>query len=73
MLTNYNAIMHIHITFRRAIGSYVTISQTFKAFFLDVFVGDLGLKVDGLDSLGLKEESWEGKFEKDFLFFQDLE
>ena len=26
--------------------------------------------MEGLDSLGLKEESLEGSFEKDFLFFQ---
>ena len=40
---------------------------------LDVLVGDLGLEVDGLDTLGLKEESLEGCLEKEFLFLQDLD
>jgi len=35
-------------------------------------VGDLELEVEGLESLGLEEESLEGNFEKAFLFFQEL-
>jgi len=35
-------------------------------------IGDLGVEVEGLDSLGLKEESLEGSLEKYFLFFQEL-
>ena len=50
----------------------MTITHTLKAFLLDDLVGDLGIEVEGLDSLGLKEESLEGNLEKDFLFFQEL-
>ena len=43
-----------------------------KHLVLDVLVGDLGLEVDGLVSLGLKEDSLEGNLKKDFLFPQDF-
>ena len=43
-----------------------------KHFLLDDLIGDLWVEVEGLDSLGLKEESLEGSFEKAFLFFQEL-
>ena len=43
-----------------------------KHLVLDVLVGDLGPEVDGLVSLGLKEDSLEGNLEKDILFLQDL-
>jgi len=37
-------------------------------------VGDLGLEVEGLESLVLKDDSLGGYFEKDlFLFFQVVE
>ena len=43
-----------------------------KHFLLEDLIGDLKVEVEGLESLGLKEESLEGSFEKAFLFFQEL-
>ena len=45
-----------------------------KHFLPDDLVGDLGLEVEGLESLVLKDDSLGGYFEKDlFLFFQVVE
>ena len=43
-----------------------------KHFLLDDLIGDLGVQVEGLDSLGLKEESLEGTFEKSFYFSNSM-
>jgi len=72
MLTHHNAIMHKHIPFRKTISRNVTITHTLKAFLTRRFSWRFRSIVEGLDSLGLKEESLEGNFEKDFLFFQEL-
>ena len=60
--------MHIHSPFKGQLEAMWPYPKHLKHFLLDNLIGDIWVEVEGLDSLGLKEESLEGRFEKVFYF-----